>query len=161
MRTSEPADRPAPALQTIARLVETRDAALAAIDDAVKAARAAGYTWEAIAEALGVTRQAARERYGAYEDSAPLSAVRELLEQLPVRRPVPNVADLGDVSDEEVADFGDWLMRTGRARNRKVASDYRSRLRRALAVDLSTLGTNVRADVRTALRAFAEYRAAK
>ena len=43
--------------------------------DAVSAARRAGHTWEAIGSALGMTRQAAQQRFGgpsgANEDAAP------------------------------------------------------------------------------------------
>lgn len=48
----------------IAQKCGVRDAALMAIDYNVKRARDMGATWEQVGAALGVSRQAAQQRYG-------------------------------------------------------------------------------------------------
>lgn len=50
-------------LAAIAEALDDLDAARGRLDRAVAAARAAGWTWELIAVPLGVTRQAARQRF--------------------------------------------------------------------------------------------------
>lgn len=56
------------AAQAIVRAVRRVEAAEDALDAAVERARAKGVTWEAIATALGVSRQAAWERFRHVED---------------------------------------------------------------------------------------------
>jgi len=51
----------------LAELVRVRSAAAAAVDDEVRLLRALGVSWPAIATALGVSRQAARQRYARLE----------------------------------------------------------------------------------------------
>lgn len=51
-------------LRAIAAAVNDRDAAEQRIRDAVDAARAAGRSWARIGIALGISKQAAWERYG-------------------------------------------------------------------------------------------------
>lgn len=69
------------------------------------------------------------------------------------------VRQLSPIGEAELEGFKDWLVST-RGVTRKVASDYRSRLRRAIAVEPTTLRPNVQADIRTAIKAFTEYRTA-
>jgi hypothetical protein len=54
----------APELATIAQVAESVRADEARLRDAVTAARNAGRSWNRIAIALGVSRQAARQRFG-------------------------------------------------------------------------------------------------
>lgn len=49
----------------LAELVALREDLVLAIDMAVAGQRAAGYSWEQIGTALGMTRQSAQERWGA------------------------------------------------------------------------------------------------
>ena len=51
----------------LAELVRARTAAAAAVDDEVRSLRALGVSWPIIATALGVSRQAARQRYARLE----------------------------------------------------------------------------------------------
>jgi len=51
----------------LAELVSARTAAVAAVDDEVRSLRAQGVSWPTIATALGVSRQAARQRYARLE----------------------------------------------------------------------------------------------
>lgn len=51
----------------LAELVRVRTAAAAAADDEVRSLRAQGVSWPTIATALGVSRQAARQRYSRLE----------------------------------------------------------------------------------------------
>ena len=63
-----PAELQAPgplALRILAAGVESRDAADAAITEAIRQARLAGESWSQIAAVLGVTKQAAQRRYAA------------------------------------------------------------------------------------------------
>lgn len=48
----------------LADMIALREALDAAIDDAVDGLRAAGFSWTEIAAELGVSRQAARQRWG-------------------------------------------------------------------------------------------------
>jgi hypothetical protein len=50
-------------LRALLAAVNQRDAAQTRVDEAVAAARNAGSSWNAIAAMLGVSRQAARQRY--------------------------------------------------------------------------------------------------
>jgi hypothetical protein len=50
--------------EDLAELARVRDELDAVIDGAVAALRAQGYSWAAIAAPLGVTRQAAQQRFG-------------------------------------------------------------------------------------------------
>lgn len=62
--SSEELQEPGPlALNLLAAHVGERDAADAAITEAVRRARAAGQSWSQIAAVLGVTKQAAQRKY--------------------------------------------------------------------------------------------------
>lgn len=52
------------ALEKARSLKDVERDAGAAVREAVEEARKAGATWEQVGEALGITRQAAHERYG-------------------------------------------------------------------------------------------------
>lgn len=79
------------------------------------------------------------------------SALADLLDELDSLRPVP---------DEELERFGDWL-RASRGIEERPISDYKSRLRRALADGSEWAGwtSGVQANMKTAVRAFIEFRA--
>ena len=62
---SDPAHH-APALR-IVEAVQSRDASQRDLHDAVAAARTAGMSWSAIGATLGISRQAAWERFGTQE----------------------------------------------------------------------------------------------
>jgi|GEM_PF-6646141 len=51
-------------LEHLRNLVSAREVAAAAVDDEVRRLRRRGANWPEIANALGVSRQAARQRYG-------------------------------------------------------------------------------------------------
>lgn len=53
-------------LDTVSRVVARRNALEREIAVCVSAARAAGVPWSRIGEALGVSKQAAQQRYGAH-----------------------------------------------------------------------------------------------
>jgi hypothetical protein len=88
-----------------------------------------------------------------------------LVPRLDSARPLASVAadehplhPLGPVSEAELAEFGEWLVRT-RALTPRPVSDYQSRVRRvARGVDVSTLTPKSQASLRTAVRAFLEFR---
>ncbi len=68
----DPASKPARdgrVVRAIAELVDQRNYLDAHINDAVHTARAAGHSWGHIATALGVSRQAARQRFTQASDS--------------------------------------------------------------------------------------------
>lgn len=70
-----------------------------------------------------------------------------------------DIRRLGAVSDSELDGFQDWLARTKKPPvSHKVASDYRSRLNRALHETVSAMRPNVQSDIRTAVKAFKQYR---
>ena len=52
------------ALQEIVDLTERRDEVVGDLADAVRRARASGWSWSWIGAALGVTKQAAQQKYG-------------------------------------------------------------------------------------------------
>lgn len=71
--TVDPADlkpRWAPDLAPIAKLRAQRDALDAKLRDAVAAARAGGRGWAEIGYALGVSKQAAHQKYGGKNSAA-------------------------------------------------------------------------------------------
>ena len=51
-------------LPSIRRLVERRGVIEAELETEVRRARVAGYSWREIADALGVSKQAANRKYG-------------------------------------------------------------------------------------------------
>lgn len=55
----------APQILTLRQAVDARANSQAEVDAAVRAARNAGFSWGRIAEVLGISRQAAHERYAA------------------------------------------------------------------------------------------------
>lgn len=57
-------------------LVESRAAVDAAIGDAARALNARGRSWEAIGRELGMTRQAAQQRFGGTKDAAAAARAR-------------------------------------------------------------------------------------
>jgi hypothetical protein len=61
---AQPAD-PIPDLRAISQISQAIERDQARLVEAVTAARVAGRSWGMIARALGVTRQAAQQRYGA------------------------------------------------------------------------------------------------
>lgn len=78
------------------------------------------------------------------------SGLPELLDELDRLRPVP---------DDEIERFGDWL-RSSRGIEERPTSDYKSRLRRALTdgSDWENWTSGVQANMKTAIRAFIEFR---
>jgi hypothetical protein len=52
--------------ENLAYLLELREAVNAAIDEAVAGQYAFGFSWTEIGRGLGITRQAARQMYGAH-----------------------------------------------------------------------------------------------
>jgi hypothetical protein len=60
---------PTPELRAIADAVDAVRAADSHLREAVEAARALGWSWNFIALALGVSRQAARSRFATHEPS--------------------------------------------------------------------------------------------
>lgn len=64
----------------LAELVSARTAAAAAVDDEVRSLRAQGVSWPTIGTALGVSRQAARQRYARLEG---MQGTRLLAERSP------------------------------------------------------------------------------
>src|SRR5690348_15401187 len=65
---------------------------------------------------------------------------------------------LDTVTEAELTEFGEWLVRTRRLTPRPV-SDYKSRVRRvARGVDMTTLTVNAQASLETAVRAFLAFR---
>lgn len=74
----EPADTRA--LQTITRLTDLRKEIEAAIFDAVCEARRTGHTWSEIGVMLGVSKQAAQQRYGPKLDGVPVEGGRAVID---------------------------------------------------------------------------------
>jgi len=63
--------KPLDALRLIETAAEANAAARAQLDAAVTAGRAVGLSWADVGRAVGITRQSARERWGAREETAP------------------------------------------------------------------------------------------
>ena len=74
----EPADTRA--LQTITRLTDLRKEIEAAIFGAVCEARRTGHTWSEIGVMLGVSKQAAQQRYGSKLDGVPVEEGRAVID---------------------------------------------------------------------------------
>ena len=74
----EPADTRA--LQAITRLTDLRKEIEAAIFDAVCGARRTGHTWSEIGVMLGVSKQAAQQRYGPRLDGVPVEGGRAVID---------------------------------------------------------------------------------
>lgn len=76
--------QPADHLEIVRRAVEANGVARDLLQQAVSAARSSGHSWAAIGDVLGLTRQAAQQRFGAAGDadaSAPGSASGEIGEE--------------------------------------------------------------------------------
>ncbi|MDN3311087.1 AsnC family protein [Microbacterium oryzae] len=63
-RTANDAEEPREPLAELHRLAEVRRDIARAEDAQVRRARMQGHSWQAIASALGVTKQAAHRKYG-------------------------------------------------------------------------------------------------
>ena len=74
----EPADTRA--LQTITRLTDLGKEIEAAIFDAVREARRTGHTWSEIGVMLGVSKQAAQQRYGPMLADGPVEGARAVID---------------------------------------------------------------------------------
>lgn len=89
----DPADaRDATHIRRIIAANERFDAAAAELRDAVDAARKAGDPWEAIGVALGVTRQAAYQRFGLRAVPAKKAAVKKAAPAKKARPALPRFA---------------------------------------------------------------------
>ncbi|NYF15477.1 hypothetical protein HDC37_000289 [Microbacterium sp. AK009] len=89
----------------IRRALQMRAAADAVVRAVVVDARASGMTWQAIGEALGVTRQAAFQRYGRPTDPATGQPVDA--------SPIPDAAELASAVIDDLAS-GRWARVTER-----------------------------------------------
>jgi hypothetical protein len=84
--------RDAAPLRAIVAAAEEQVNARAALDEAVAAARREGFSWGAIGAVLGVSRQAARERFGA------ATALSDLRTRAPRARPTLEVLVAGAIA---------------------------------------------------------------
>lgn len=95
-----------------------------------------------------------------YEMSAALEQIpeRDVVVAADVDEPASDELRLAAASEAELSEFGAWLVRTRGLSSRPVA-DYQSRVRRlAKGVNLSTLTPNAQATLKTAERAFKQFR---
>lgn len=74
-----------------------------ALRDAVASARSRGHSWEEIADALGVTRQSAWERFAQSEDEERARTIREVMGSL--KGPGPTSDEMREMNQQEEAEI--------------------------------------------------------
>lgn len=117
-------DDPADQLALVRRTADAEEAVRDLLRQAVGAARSQGHSWAAIGSALGMTRQAAQQRFGDRDETIDASAEERWLGP---------VTALDEMSELEIAGRAGWrTVEAGMLRHRMVRTDRQWEHKRVL-----------------------------